>query len=210
MEAINVKEIIGFHGTKLRFADSIISDNFKIAEIKSTDNHWLGHGVYFYEDYELAEWWAESKAKTHRKKYGSDDEASVIKARIIVNNIIDLDNPFELNRFSGYCQEIEADIVKSGTVLDFVMGDHSEKGQIKAEERKRCFFMDAVKGVKGIDAIIYTFSKANPSYAASKYHKEVLEGLGLHYNEKQICVTKVTSIVERTSVEKEVFNEVII
>lgn len=44
---INVQKIIGYHGTKERFVDSIINDGFKIAPSKEGDNHWLGMGYIF-------------------------------------------------------------------------------------------------------------------------------------------------------------------
>ncbi len=211
MGDINVQEIIGFHGTKSSSANSIISNNFRIQKPKNTDNHWLGHGIYFYEDYELAEWWAESKIQAHIKKYNIKDTSEVIKAKIVANNIIDLDKPFELKRFSVYCEDIQKDFVRRGIVLDFVMGDNTEKGQMKAAERRRCFLLDNYKNSKNIDVIIYTFTKSNPSYATSKYRK-VLEDIGMHFNEKQICVTSVETIVKRCCMKKvnEEFDEVII
>ena len=62
-----------------------------------------------------------------------------------------------------------------------------------------------------MDVFIYTFSKNNPSYSRSKYHKNIIKGLGLSYNERQICVSSPKSIIERVYVnENRAFDEVII
>lgn len=67
---------------------------------------------------------------------------------------------------------------------------------------------DSLKREKGIQVIIYTFTKNNPSYANSKYH---INDIGLHYNEKQICVTSNEAIIKKVLVEKfDSFGEVII
>jgi len=205
-----VKEIIGFHGTKLENVNSIILDNFKIAEIKKTDNHWLGHGIYFFNDYELAKWWADTKVTSHIKKYARKSIASVVRAKIKVENIMDLDNPFVMNRLEQYCQELEEEIVAQGIILNFVMGDNSKKGLILAKQRKRCFWLDKIKQDKNIDVFIYTFTKNDPSYAISKYHVSAIKELGFNYNEKQICVSKVEFIVERSSIDENSVREVII
>lgn len=44
----------GFHGTFSEALDSIINDGFQIVY---RDNHWLGQGVYFYDNSSLAHWW---------------------------------------------------------------------------------------------------------------------------------------------------------
>ena len=68
-----------------------------------------------------------------------------------------------------------------------------------------------MKENKNIDVIIYTFSKRDPAYAASKYHISKLGRLGLFYNEKQICVTDCNSIKERTIVGNDLsLDEVIV
>lgn len=206
-----MKEIVGYHGTKLKVIESIVSDNFKIAPHGKMDNHWLGHGVYFFSDYELAEWWAQTKVNVQNRKYGLNDQPGVIKAKICANNIMDLDNPFQLNRFIDLCKRMQDDIVKRGIVIDFTKNMKNPKDSLKILERKRCYFMDLIKEDDKVDVIIYTFSKNSPSYAGSKYHKDIVKEYGLSYNERQICVTSPEFIVERVYVnEKEEFDEVII
>ena len=139
-----MKKIMGYHGTKKKFINSIVSDNFKLEEERKTDNHWLGHGIYFFSDYELAEWWAETKVNAQNRKYGNNDQPGVIKAKICANNIMDLDNPSQLDKFVDFCEEIEQQLIKKGIVLDFTnnLNLHEDSGIIL--ERKRCFFMDMI------------------------------------------------------------------
>lgn len=56
-----MQKIIGYHGTKAKNVNPILKNGFIIAPKKDGDNHWLGHGIYFYSDYELADWWARTK-----------------------------------------------------------------------------------------------------------------------------------------------------
>lgn len=186
----SVQKIIGYHGTKASKKDLIIKNGFKIPERKKEDNYWLGHGIYFFSDYELAEWWAITKVNRHRIKYGSKDFPCVIRAEIRAENVLDLDNPFALNQFFFWCHESASkEIIPSGVVLDFDMGD----GQEKAKQRERCFWLDYIKEEKDISVIIYTFSKKNPSYGNHHHMKDV----GLYYNEKQICVSDNKFIVHK-------------
>lgn len=204
-----MQKIIGYHGTKERFADSIINDGFKIAKRKENDDHWLGHGIYFYSDYELAEWWGRTKVNRQNEKYGHDDKPVVIKGIIKGDTVWDLDRPFMLRKFKECQKNLEKEFIREGIKLDFSKGDTSKK--------IRCFWMDAVKKAHNINVIIYTFTRDNPSYVESKYHVNSreefsLRNLGLTYHEKQICVTDDRFIVDKSIVNGSVkeFDEVII
>lgn len=67
-----------YHGTDKKSAKSIIAENFKPSE---GDNHWLGDGVYFYEEKFHAfkwEWYKCPKNKKEDKNYLQDKVAIVI------------------------------------------------------------------------------------------------------------------------------------
>jgi hypothetical protein len=51
-------ELLGFHGTEYRNLNKIISNEF--IPYKRLD-HWLGQGIYFYENFDLAKWWVSKK-----------------------------------------------------------------------------------------------------------------------------------------------------
>lgn len=204
-----MQKIIGYHGTKKRFAESIIKEGFKIASPKENDNHWLGHGIYFYSDYELAEWWGKTKVNKHNEKYGYDDVPVVIKGDIESENIWDLDKPFMLRKFKQCQMKLEKEFVDAGIIIDFSKKNTATK--------IRCFWMDYVKENYNIEVIIYTFTKENPSYIESKYHvrsedRFSLGTMGLAYHEKQICVTEDRFVVNKYIVNDimDEFEEVII
>ena len=204
-----MQKIIGYHGTKERFAASIINNGFKIAIRKENDNHWLGHGIYFYSDYDLAVWWGRTKVNRQKEKYGYNDTAIVIKGVIEGDTVWDLDRPSMLRKFKECQKELEQEFVKTGIKLDFSKDD--------TQMKMRCFWMDAVKEAYNISVIIYTFTRDNPSYVESKYHVNSreefsLRNLGLTYHEKQICVTDDRFIVDKSIVNgsMEEFDEVII
>ncbi len=205
-----MQEIIGFHGTTEESANIIIKDNFKIKNPKDTDNHWLGHGIYFFEVSELAAWWSQTKVDVRNNKYGYDDSPAVLKCSILSENILNLDNPFELIRFFEFCKSYEEELVEEGIVIDFSKQIPNNKKREKIiSERKRCFFLDSIKERNNISIIIYTFTKDDPSYVSSKYHKTILNDLGFfHFNEKQICVTDNKYIIEIAKVNK-LYQEVI-
>lgn len=206
-----MQKLVGNHGTKAKNVAPILKNGFIIAPPKDGDNHWLGHGIYFYSDYELADWWARTKVKKHNGKYGEKDRAVVLKAQIEADNVLDMDSPFALKKFKNYQMELEEQFVKQGIVLDFTQG----KGKIS--ERIRCFWMDAVKEAYNIQVIIYTFTRQNPSYVESKYSiyskdEYSLKNMELLYHEKQICVSQNCFIVDISNVDTCVkeFDEVII
>ena len=49
-----------YHGTDLENAKKICKNGFRW---KQNDEHWLGNGVYFYLDRDLAEWWTTNPSK---------------------------------------------------------------------------------------------------------------------------------------------------
>lgn len=83
---MNYLNLIGYHGTIEMFADEIISSQ-KYLVIKR-ENHWLGNGIYFFEnDRRSAEWWA-TQAKKRNKKITSNTPT------ILINEIIVLKDEF--------------------------------------------------------------------------------------------------------------------
>ena len=41
------KTLIAYHGTLSKYSNKILEDGFKLPQISTTHDHWLGHGVYF-------------------------------------------------------------------------------------------------------------------------------------------------------------------
>ena len=76
--------LTGYHGTNKEYAENILNNQRFVPSIG--EKHWLGHGIYFYPNFEDALNWA--------KEYHPNNEA-VIHALICVDDeeIIDFDAP---------------------------------------------------------------------------------------------------------------------
>lgn len=199
--------ITAYHGTKSCCVNGILKENFSVKKPKKNDNHWLGHGVYFFEEYELAYWWAKTKVLAHNRKYGESNYASVIEAEIIYDRCVDLDTYNGRNIFFSFWQKYERKLVKEGIVLDFSMGEADKQ---LVQQRKRCFALDCFKKEMGVDVLIYSFTKKDPAYERSKYNFKLADIFGLDFRERQICVTMPENIMKRRDVTYNDYQEVII
>ncbi|GGB85311.1 hypothetical protein [Staphylococcus nepalensis] len=157
-------EILGYHGTTQNSALNIIeNNNFK----KSTKkNEWLGHGVYFYELYEKAEWWG-----------SRNEKPAIIKSNILVPEkyYINLDKPSEEDKLAEFIKFVE----RSGKKF-IVSGDKIEK---------RCKLMNLYMKYGDFKVISATFPSTNKNY------KNHLDSIGYVRTEKQICVHDTECIV---------------
>ena len=61
----------------------------------------------FFDEYELAHWWAETKTAVQNKKYSRDDKACVIEAEILYGKSIDLDTIKGRNSFFSFWKQYE-------------------------------------------------------------------------------------------------------
>ena len=88
-------EIKGYHGTTKSAANLIIKNS--TFNKSSKVNEWLGHGVYFYELIEKAQWWSKNK-----------NEPVIIEAPISVqeDKLVNLDKPSEEDKFGSFIQSI--------------------------------------------------------------------------------------------------------
>lgn len=55
---VNCTVITGYHGTSSNYAESIEKHGLDPDKTHTRPDHWLGQGVYFFEDSDLAKWWA--------------------------------------------------------------------------------------------------------------------------------------------------------
>ncbi|WP_239774584.1 hypothetical protein [Mammaliicoccus sp. N-M50] len=156
-------EILGYHGTTRDSASSIILNNF---EKSDKNNEWLGHGVYFYELYEKAEWWGSRK-----------EEPAIIKSNIIVpaKHYINLDKPSEEDKLGEFIRFIENSDEKLMSSGDEIV--------------KRCKLMNLYMRYGDFKVISATFISTNRKY------KQYLDSIGYVRTEKQICVHDTECIV---------------
>lgn len=96
-------ELIGYHGTLSSNADSIIKTQSFLHSIK--DDEWLGPGIYFFLNFELAKRWAEDKRYREHKE---SDKAVVVKTNIFCseNNYLNLDDSEILAQMDSEFREV--------------------------------------------------------------------------------------------------------
>lgn len=169
---------IGYHGTLVENLPSIRKGGFTY---QYRDNHWLGQGIYFYENHKLANWFITRTKATDTKK-NSEGDICIIKALLSSeqNRVLDLDSVDGVTFF--YEETAEILNKASGGVTFSKSTPH----------KNRCFLLDIIKELHNLDIIIQTFErKDNPSYGAAntKFFEANLFPINVNYKEKQICAT---------------------
>lgn len=97
---MSIRQFLGYHGTSLMAANDIVKNGFKVN--KKRDDHWLGQGIYFFnEDIEQAEKWASNRYKNKK--------SAVIEAdiRIPREKVLDLHTREGLKYLSGFLNYLE-------------------------------------------------------------------------------------------------------
>lgn len=183
-------KIVGYHGTTSSAQESIENYGLDPRRVKIRDDHWLGQGVYFYEDFDLAKWWAETKAS--KRKHC--EYALVYKSDIIcpLKHVLNLDDRNDLDIFIRSCLDFIKDLQRAYDKLpDFEI------------PKFRAIYFDYYKTQHDIHVIVRTFQKDAPKYAGTfrtgeelETQKELLDFLGLSYFETQICVSNADCINE--------------
>mgnify|MGYP002512725055 CR=1 FL=1 len=166
-----MSEIYLYHGTDLKYAKAIKANGFIIRPSKE---HWLGNGVYFFEDKSLAEWWTTNPTL----KFGSKITIPVIlKCKIDVdkNDILSLKS---LNDYKFFTEEYKTFLAK-----------HKKDGtkKIPPISQLRCTFCDYLYESFEYKLLIGTFCKPNQPYLPKKYGKFFTK-FDLPYIETQYCV----------------------
>ncbi len=176
--------MLAYHGTNKQCADQITQNGF---QCKENDEHWLGNGIYFYLDWNLAEWWA----KTPKKDYGtSPRDPVVIQADIDAHdgNTIDTHNLDDFNWLGKQFEEFKKIYFGTGTVM-------SKKYK---EPQVRCAFFDWLHSeFECADVVIVGFQKNNATYISASVPYE----FHMPYIEYQVCVfstdlIKISDVIE--------------
>lgn len=192
--------IDGYHGTSSDNKQSIISLGLDPDKVKVRFDHWLGQGVYFFDDIDKAKWWSRSIAA--KKSKGAVVFKSKIRERR--NKVLDLDQVEDLDAFLTECINLihETENLK----LD--------KVPIFTDQNVRAFWFDYYKRTHDITVIIATFNKpyAGYTFRRSKDDRIVqmrfLKTLGLGFSERQICVSE-KSVIHDTHIVYDDSEEVI-
>lgn len=176
-------EIIGYHGTCSKHKQSIITTGLTPDKCKYRNDHWLGQGVYFFDDYDKAFWWASSISS---RNYNSSAIvfSSIIKAP--EEEVLDLDDSKQLDKFM-------TEIL--GTIND-IKSNCPREMPVFTEESARSVFFDYYKQKNKISVIIGTFRKKCAGYTIRRnaddkiLQNKIMNIIGIEFMEKQICVSK--------------------
>lgn len=176
-------KIIGYHGTFSENVCTIIEEGY---ETEYRDNHWLGQGIYFYDNYDLALWFINRKRKDYCKN------VTVIKSVIYadVSKILNLDTIEGVDFFYKKLNELWSEF----RTIEFNEED---------ENSNRCLILDALKEYYEIDIIIKTFETDKQTYGSANvnWFEKNNFPVGIKYSEKQICVTGNNCIISSEAIE---------
>lgn len=201
-------ELLLYHGTDKTYAEKILKNGFTIIPNKS---HWLGNGVYFYLDYDLAKWWTGKPSQ----RFGAEITLPcVVSVELDVGN----DSVLDLRKLEDYrkClelfpefrryayQEFDYKGKKFLRKLDHIIKNAEQKniceirssfvkeGIFEQVEMLRCSFFDWVFRMYAVDCIIGNFVKTDQKYLAdepSEARNQLLV-YDLPFVETQVCVRK--------------------
>lgn len=172
-------QLVGYHGTLKENANNIIRT--KKYEYDETRKHWLGDGIYFFEDAFFAFRWANDMSKKNKK------DPAVLK------NILNLDSSRYLDLTDAKNKDdFRNDFIK---FLNDLKNEKFSFGDSNTSEKEiLCLYYNFIKVDKGYDVIKNNFIKKNPSFAKKKICNMSINlnndlFTGLNYVEVQICAT---------------------
>lgn len=180
-------KIVGYHNTESDNVDDIIANGFVC---KKNEKHWLGQGIYFFNDADTA--FRNIDMLDHEK----DIKTIIAEINIADSQFLNLDDPTKLNEFRHYFNQAYQRMEEEGTRLT-----------IKGKNTKdvlliyRCFFLDLFKKEKGYEVVLKTFSKDSPPSAEKVVGFE--KYFGLPFLETYICVSKNEYIINKAIIERE-------
>ena len=110
-------ELIGYHGTNEANAKAIISSNKFILSNKK--NEWLGKGAYFWDKFELGEWWA--------NLHYLDETPTVIECKLDCKKEEYLDLNKEMNKLEEFREQFIEESKKYGVKIPVFKGYNEQK-----------------------------------------------------------------------------------
>ncbi len=172
------EETIAYHGTDEKYLNDILNMGFKIKENKE---HWLGNGIYFFLDYEVAKWWSNSPTK----RFGNNNEKPiVIKVNIVSNkeNTIDTRYRKDYNELMEKYEKFTKEVLKKGQIVNNI-----------TINQLRCSFFDWLHSNYEVDILIVGFIK-------ELKQKDLVDKFKIPYSEFQLCVFNDNLIVKKERV----------
>lgn len=174
---------LGYHGTCTKYRNSIEQGGFDPAKCKYRNDHWLGQGVYFFDDYEKARWWASNSSSQNGNCGG-----------VVFQSLIEADDKEVLNLDDN--NQLDCFFTETLSTLEDVQNECPGKMPIFEEDNFRAVFFDYYKKRKGISVIIGTFQKDVAGYTTRrnseelKKQRKIMKIINIRFNERQICVSQ--------------------
>lgn len=196
-----VVTLLGYHGTINYFAELIVSQ--KEYKCNPRSDHWLGEGIYFFEnDKAEAEWWAGNTKTKSQNKFTHDQ----LKKVVLINEIF-VDREKLYDDITTTDQKKLEDFIKSNKpIIEKLKKDFNIEGISKNDEIEKA--MNILRG-----NLIYTFCKMNdykvakavftkPQYLVNRTFPE-RQNLNFSNISNQICVYD-TNNISFNNITKEV------
>ena len=180
-------KIIGYHNTESNNVGDIIENGFKC---KINEKHWLGQGIYFFDDSDIA--FLNIDMLDHEK----DIKTIAAEINVADSDFLNLDEAQKLNEFRKYFSQLYQKMQEDG--ISLVVKGKSKKDALLTY---RCFFLDLFKKEKGYKVVSKTFAKDNPPYAEKVMGFETY--FGLPFLETYICVSGNEYITNKEVIERE-------
>lgn len=179
----------GYHGTLRSSENDILKNGYHIRAPRESDNHWLGHGVYFFDSYDLALWWAEKKSYSRLRKYHKHDPPVVFEMETAIDRdrVLDLDQEGDLLKFFDYAEAVEKQYVQVGWKIQLESLPEAERDE--ESKKLRCFLLDCYKQENKTLLVAYTFFKPNPH--SGPWHPPDFRCMfpDFVFKERQLCIT---------------------
>lgn len=186
MEQVKLR---GYHGTCSFNRESIETRGLDPESVNYRSDHWLGQGVYFFEDLKKAKWWA---VDISQKNWNLGSSPLVYSVDIVAEKswVLNLDNSEELSLFLRRLREDNAELEEFLNGIDIGR-------PIFTDRQMRAVYFDYYKKQYGVKVVIYTFTKNYVKYISDypvskkdvERQKELMSSLSLYFKEKQICVS---------------------
>ncbi len=169
-------EIICYHGTDSEIAKAIVASKFVCGY---NDAHWLGNGIYFYEDEALAKWWTTNPSN----KFGSHvTKPALVKCKIS----IDKKRVLDIRTLEGYNQYIE----EFDKFFDIAYKYRLKNGALLSYQKFRCFFFDWLFEQNKYDLLIAPFSANKQPYLPKSGNENFFKKMHILFTEGQICLSE--------------------
>lgn len=186
----------GYHGTCSKYRYDIEKNGLDPRKCKHRKDHWLGQGVYFFDDYDKAMWWA-TTSSSQNNNCGAVIFESTIEAAD--EKVLNLDDNKQLDKF----------MTESLKVIEDVKMNCPGRMPIFEDSKFRAVLFDYYKQQNGISVIIGTFQKEFAGYTTKRNEPEkrmqhkIMNIIGIKFRERQICVSEKECI----KMTKLVYNE---